>query len=183
MKNENGFTVLELVAGLVLMGVLAAFTYSMMMSSVDGFLFASDNADAVREMKPTYDWYSTKLSDINNFDCTSCCFSTNSKMIYEDTSGNTMTLTVNAAATPETLALTLTDSSSNSNTWTMDNLDNIQLDYSTATYTDSSGNTSNAVKQFLLTFTYVFQDGLERDFSIDFSPRGIQLVSDLSACP
>lgn len=149
----------ELIAGLVLVAMLATFIYSFMFTSIQGYLFSTENTAAVGELKPMLDYVTTRMSDMVQIEC----LSTNSKITFTDTGERTVSV---AFVSGDTLRI---------DTWdTLTGLTNVALGMTSA---------DSHVKTVFLRFDYELADGKQVTYNMDFSPRGYLPTSDISGCP
>ena len=69
MRHHNGFTVIELIVVLVLVGIIALFGSSFLLYGLYGYQQSTNNSQAALSMKPTVDVLGTKLADIIEVTC------------------------------------------------------------------------------------------------------------------
>jgi len=157
-KGQKGFTIPEVIASLVLLGVIAVFSYSFMFTSLEGFLFSTENSQAAGELKPMLDYLTTRMSDMEEV----TCFSANSAVQFTDSHDQNYTVTLSGG---DKVVI---------NNWT------IVDDVSNATFTMTDEDSH--VKLFTLSFDYTLAEGNQATYSMQFSPRRYIPSSDITGC-
>ena len=66
IKPENGFTLVELIVTLVLVGIIGTFTTLFMYTGLNGYLRAKDTSEGALKAQIALDRISLELRDINN---------------------------------------------------------------------------------------------------------------------
>jgi prepilin-type N-terminal cleavage/methylation domain-containing protein len=67
-KQENGFTLVELIVTLVLVGIIGTFTTLFMYTGLNGYLRAKDTAEGALKAQIVLDRLSLELRDINEIE-------------------------------------------------------------------------------------------------------------------
>jgi prepilin-type N-terminal cleavage/methylation domain-containing protein len=78
IKRENGFTLVELIVTLVLVGIIGTFTTLFMYTGLNGYLRAKDTAEGALKAQIALDRISLELRDINQIEA----FTANSAIDY-----------------------------------------------------------------------------------------------------
>ena len=68
IKQENGFTLVELIVTLVLVGIIGTFTTLFMYTGLNGYLRAKDTAEGALKAQIALDRLSLELRDIDKID-------------------------------------------------------------------------------------------------------------------
>jgi prepilin-type N-terminal cleavage/methylation domain-containing protein len=68
IKQENGFTLVELIVTLVLVGIIGTFTTLFMYTGLNGYLRAKDTAEGALKAQIALDRLSLELRDINEIE-------------------------------------------------------------------------------------------------------------------
>ena len=68
IKQENGFTLVELIVTLVLVGIIGTFTTLFMYTGLNGYLRAKDTAEGALKAQIALDRISLELRDINEIE-------------------------------------------------------------------------------------------------------------------
>lgn len=188
-RNVSGFTLIESILSLVLLGMIAMGIFSFLSMGVDAFYFSTENTEAASRIKPTYDFVSTRLSDMTEI----CCFSNSRIEFYNSDDGFTC-----ADDNPPARQVLLIDNSSaliitsctgdvNNRTcssWTiLEDLENAQMSLSTQSVT-VRGTAGTYVELIDLDFKYKSDrpgSVLDKDFSLSFSPRNL-VPSSVPGC-
>jgi prepilin-type N-terminal cleavage/methylation domain-containing protein len=68
IKRENGFTLVELIVTLVLVGIIGTFTTLFMYTGLNGYLRAKDTAEGALKAQIALDRISLELRDINEIE-------------------------------------------------------------------------------------------------------------------
>lgn len=189
IKNSDGFTLIESILSLILLGVIAVGIFSFLSLGVEAFYFSTENTEAASRIKPTYDFVSTRMSDMTEI----CCFNNSRIEFYNSDDGFTC-----ADANPPARQVLLIDSSStlvitsctgdvNNRTcssWTiLEDLQNAQLSLSTQSVT-VRGTSGTYVDLIDLDFKYKSDrpgSTLDKDFRLSFSPRNL-VPSSIPGC-
>lgn len=66
IKPENGFTLVELIVTLVLVGIIGTFTTLFMYTGLNGYLRAKDTSEGALKAQIALDRISLELRDVNN---------------------------------------------------------------------------------------------------------------------
>ena len=157
-KHEKGFTLVELIVTLVLVGIIGTFTTLFMYTGLNGYLRAKDTSEGALKAQITLDRISLELRDIDsvsdfnddtNVDYTSETLSQARRIRYDAGNGEIL-LSVGGS---ENLLL-----------------DDVQTFSMTATYNDLNyyGDNVNEVEAINVSFTV---GGIERPFRTRIFPR------------
>ncbi len=157
--QKNGFTLVEVIASLTLLGMISLGIYSFLMTGVEGYLISEGNSIAAGELKPMFDVISTRMSEIKKI----TCFSENAQLSFQDTLGNDETVQ-------------LLDDGTTLRIMNWDILTNL----SNATMVQNVENEN--VKDITISFTYTGKSDIVRSFDLSFSPRMILKSSDIPGC-
>ena len=68
LKQENGFTLVELIVTIILVGIVGTFTTLFMYTGLNGYLRAKDTAEGALKAQITLDRISLELRDIDEID-------------------------------------------------------------------------------------------------------------------
>lgn len=158
MTQHNGFTLVEVIASLILMAMIGLGIYSFLMTGVEGYLISEGNSIAAGELKPMFDVISTRMSEMKEI----TCFDTDSQMKFLDTQDSEETVQL-----VDGTALRIMN-------W------NVLTDLSNTAMTMNEENGN--VKDITISFTYTGKSGITRNFDLSFSPRTIMTVSDIPGC-
>ncbi|NCF64140.1 MAG: prepilin-type N-terminal cleavage/methylation domain-containing protein [Gammaproteobacteria bacterium] len=160
IKQENGFTLVELIVTLVLVGIIGTFTTLFMYTGLNGYLRAKDTAEGALKAQIALDRLSLELRDIDEIEA----FTDNSTIDYAST-----TLTGDRQITYNAVADTISmDIDGNVNLL----LDDVQSFTMTAAYADlnNSGDANNEVEAIDVSFTV---GEIGRPFSARIFPRNM----------
>jgi|GEM_PF-6663964 len=177
MKRNAGFTLIEVIASLVLLGILGAMTYGLLENAVESSLYATTMTKEAAEMKPLYDIVGTMLSDIVDLSCTNCCFTSNTKLVFRNSNDKEVTVQKGAGnifqmSSPAWFSWPPTTVPASSTNFIVDSFQ-----------TTASG---GHVKSFTLTVSYeklVLGQQLDRPFVFEFSPRTYVTTGSVKNCP
>jgi prepilin-type N-terminal cleavage/methylation domain-containing protein len=108
VKHENGFTLVELIVTLVLVGIIGTFTTLFMYTGLNGYLRAKDTSEGALKAQIALDRISLELQDIDSIDLvtysddaridyTSVTLPYNRKILYN---GGVISLDVNGNPNP-----------------------------------------------------------------------------------
>lgn len=156
-KQKKGFTLLELILSLVLLGIVASMGLAILVTGLEGYNISNTNSEIATELKPALDELTLFMSDIVDVQC----FTANTQMTVTNTDGGNATLLVGNGTVGIQNMLEIGELTGQSLTMTMDG-SNIQKITLIFTKTASGTNFS-------------------KTFSLKFSPRTI--LSAPSACP
>ncbi len=156
--QHNGFTLIEVIASLILLGIISLGIYSFLMTGVEGYFISEGNSIAAGELKPMFDVISTRMSEMEAI----TCFSENAQLKFLDTQGNEETVQIIDETTLRIM------------NWNI--LTNL-TDPTMALQTEG-GN----VKDISITFMYTGKSGITRNFDLSFSPRKIITSSGIPGC-
>jgi prepilin-type N-terminal cleavage/methylation domain-containing protein len=160
IKQENGFTLVELIVTLVLVGIIGTFTTLFMYTGLNGYLRAKDTAEGALKAQIALDRLSLELRDINEIEA----LTANTALDYFSTTlPGDRQIIYNAVA--DTISL---DVDGNVNLL----LDDVQSFTMTAAYADlnNSGGGNNEVKAIDVSFTV---GEIGRPFSARIFPRNM----------
>jgi prepilin-type N-terminal cleavage/methylation domain-containing protein len=158
--QQKGFTLVELIVTLVLVGIIGTFTTLFMYTGLNGYLRAKDTSEGALKAQNALDRLSLELRDIDRIDT----FTDNTTIDYDSvTLPGDRQITYNAVA--ETISMDV-DGSVNLL------LDDVQSFTMTATYADlnNSGGGNNEVKAINVSFTI---GEIDRLFSTRIFPRNM----------
>jgi prepilin-type N-terminal cleavage/methylation domain-containing protein len=157
-KQENGFTLVELIVTIVLVGIIGTFTTLFMYTGLNGYLRAKDNSEGALKAQIALDRISLELRDINEIEA----FTANSKIDYFSTAlTGDRQITYNAAT--DTISMDV-DGSVNVL------LDDVQSFNITAAYSDLIPGGTNEVEAIDVSFTV---GEIGRQFSTRIFPRNM----------
>ena len=160
IRAQKGFTLVELIVTLVLVGIIGTFTTLFMYTGLNGYLRAKDTSEGALKAQIALDRISLELRDIDRIDT----FTDNTTIDYASVAllGNRQ-ITYNAVA--ETISMDV-DGSANLL------LDDVQSFTMTATYADlnNSGDGNNEVEAIDISFTI---GEIDRLFSGRIFPRNM----------
>jgi prepilin-type N-terminal cleavage/methylation domain-containing protein len=162
MMQQKGFTLVELIVALVLVGIIGTFTTLFMYTGLNGYLRAKDTAEGALKAQIALDRLSLELRDIDKIDA----FTDNTTIDYTSTiktlPGDRQ-ITYNAVA--DTISM---DVDGNVNLL----LDDVQSFTMTADYADlnNSGGGNNEVEAINVSFTV---GEIGRKFSTRIFPRNM----------
>ena len=163
MKKELGFTTIEILTTLMIVGFIAIFIASFLMTGIQGFTMAKDAAETVGDVKPGMMAASTFMSDITGISC----FETDTEMTFYNTDSEAVSVVVDAAGN----SLSIGGSK-------VPNVTNATLSKTTV---DVDGTTY--VNTITMSFISSIQ-GVDKSFSYEFSPRTLVPNSAIAAtCP
>jgi prepilin-type N-terminal cleavage/methylation domain-containing protein len=160
MMQQNGFTLVELIVTIVLVGVIGIFTTLFMYTGLNGYLRAKDTAEGALKAQIALDRISLELREIDKIDT----FTDNSTIDYASvTLPGDRQITYNAVA--DTISM---DVDGNVNLL----LDDVQSFTMTAAYADlnNSGGGNNEVEAIDVSFTV---GEIGRPFSARIFPRNM----------
>ena len=158
IKQEHGFTLVELIVTIVLVGIIGTFTTLFMYTGLNGYLRAKDNAEGALKAQNALDRISLELRDINEIEA----FTANSTIDYFSTTlPGDRQITYNAAT--DTISMDV-DGSVNVL------LDEVQSFNITAAYSDLIPGGSNEVEAIDVSFTI---GEIGRQFSTRIFPRNM----------
>jgi prepilin-type N-terminal cleavage/methylation domain-containing protein len=160
MMQQKGFTLVELIVALVLVGIIGTFTTLFMYTGLNGYLRAKDTAEGALKAQIALDRISLELRDINIIDT----FTANTTIDYASvTLPGDRQITYNAVA--DTISM---DVDGNVNLL----LDDVQSFTMTAAYADlnNSGGGNNEVEAIDVSFTV---GEIGRPFSARIFPRNM----------
>jgi prepilin-type N-terminal cleavage/methylation domain-containing protein len=163
LKPENGFTLVELIVTIVLVGIVGTFTTLFMYTGLNSYMRAKDTAEGALKAQIALDRISQELRDIDEIDA----FTVNSTIDY--TSINETLLGGDRKIIYNDLADTISiDVDGNVNVL----LDGVQSFTMTATYADldNSGGGNNEVEAIDVSFTI---GEIGRPFSARIFPRNM----------
>ena len=159
-RDQKGFTLVELIVTLVLVGIIGTFTTLFMYTGLNGYLRAKDTSEGALKAQIALDRISLELRDIDRIDT----FTDNTTIDYVSvTLLGDRQITYNAVA--ETISM---DVDGNVNLL----LDDVQSFTLTATYADlnNSGDGNNEVGAIDVSFTI---GEIDRLFSVRIFPRNM----------
>ncbi|MCK4987831.1 MAG: type II secretion system protein, partial [Desulfobacterales bacterium] len=162
IKQENGFTLVELIVTIVLVGIIGTFTTLFMYTGLNGYLRAKDTAEGALKAQIALDRLSLELRDIDKIDA----FTDNTTINYTSTiktlPGDRQ-ITYNAVA--DTISM---DVNGNVNLL----LDDVQSFTMTAAYENLNfyADGTNAVEAINVSFTV---GEIGRPFSARIFPRNM----------
>ena len=160
MTQEKGFTLVELIVTLVLVGIIGTFTTLFMYTGLNGYLRAKDTAEGALKAQIALDRLSLELRDISEIEA----FTANSTIDYFSTTllGDRQII---YDANADTISL---DVDGNVNLL----LDDVQNFTMTAAYADlnNSGGGNNEVEAIDISFTV---GEIRRPFSARIFPRNM----------
>ena len=157
---QKGFTLVELIVTLVLVGIIGTFTTLFMYTGLNGYLRAKDTSEGALKAQIALDRISLELRDIDRIDT----FTDNTTIDYDSvTLLDDRQITYNAVA--KTVSMDV-DGSVNLL------LDDVQSFTMTATYSDlnNSGDGNNEVEAIDVSFTI---GEIDRLFSVRIFPRNM----------
>jgi prepilin-type N-terminal cleavage/methylation domain-containing protein len=160
IRAQKGFTLVELIVTLVLVGIIGTFTTLFMYTGLNGYLRAKDTSEGALKAQIALDRISLELRDIDRIDT----FTDNTTIDYVSvTLLGDRQITYNAVA--ETISM---DVDGNVNLL----LDDVQSFTLTATYADlnNSGDGNNEVEAIDVSFTI---GEIDRLFSVRIFPRNM----------
>jgi prepilin-type N-terminal cleavage/methylation domain-containing protein len=160
MMQQKGFTLVELIVALVLVGIIGTFTTLFMYTGLNGYLRAKDTAEGALKAQIALDRISLELRDINIIDT----FTANTTIDYASvTLPGDRQITYNAVT--DTISM---DVDGNVNLL----LDDVQSFTMTAAYADlnNSGGGNNEVEAIDVSFTV---GEIGRPFSARIFPRNM----------
>jgi prepilin-type N-terminal cleavage/methylation domain-containing protein len=160
IRAQKGFTLVELIVTLVLVGIIGTFTTLFMYTGLNGYLRAKDTSEGALKAQITLDRISLELRDIDIIDT----FTDNTTIDYASaTLPGDRQITYNAVA--ETISMDV-DGSVNLL------LGDVQSFTMTATYADlnNSGDGNNEVEAIDVSFTI---GEIDRLFSVQIFPRNM----------
>ena len=160
LKQENGFTLVELIVTIILVGIVGTFTTLFMYTGLNGYLRAKDTAEGALKAQITLDRISLELRDIDEIDA----FTANATIDYgsaSETLPGDRQITYSAVA--ETISI---DVDGNVNLL----LDDVQNFTMAAAYADlnNSGDGNNEVEAIDVSFTV---GEIGRPFNARIFPR------------
>jgi prepilin-type N-terminal cleavage/methylation domain-containing protein len=156
--QQKGFTLVELIVALVLVGIIGTFTTLFMYTGLNGYLRAKDTAEGALKAQIALDRISLELRDINIIDT----FTANTTIDYASvTLPGDRQITYNAVA--DTISM---DVDGNVNLL----LDDVQSFAMTADYADLNPGGNNEVEAINVSFTV---GEIGRPFSARIFPRNM----------
>ena len=158
LKQENGFTLVELIVTIVLVGIVGTFTTLFMYTGLNGYIRAKDTAEGALKAQIALNRISMELRDIEDIDA----FTANTTIDYESaTLIGDRQITYDGAA--DTISM---DIDGNVNVL----LDDVRNFTMTASYADldNSGGGVNEVEAIDVSFTV---GEIGRPFSARIFPR------------
>ena len=157
-KSQNGFTLVELIVTIVLVGLIGVFTTLFVYTGLNGYLRARDTSEGALKAQIALDRLSMELRDINNIntfadssqiDFTSRTLSGNRQILYSNG-----VLSINAGNGVRTL---------------LDEIENFSM---TLTRTDLNADGSDEVQAIEIRFNFV-PERFTRQFNARIFPRNM----------
>ena len=157
MKKINGFTLIEVILSLVILGIVSLGGYALLSYAAQGYIFSVENSKVATEVKPTLDYVSTKMSEIENL----VCFTYNTGIKFKDNAKKEHSVYING-------------NSLYINNW------EILKDIKNQSFKVTINN--QIIEKFQLKFDYEMATGKLLTYDMEFSPRAQISMYKLENC-